>query len=131
MFLLQKRFIRSITFHHFTAHSTPIFLNLKILKLRDLLQLKLLSFVYDCINELSPSCFHSFFVLVEGVHQYGTRQVSNNDIFLSKKNTLQYGLRSVHYYGAKYWNDIPESIKKSISTNIFCLENVTASVKFN
>ena len=51
----------------------PILSNLKILKLYDLFELKLLSFVSDCVNKISPTCFHSFFALVESVHQYGTR----------------------------------------------------------
>ena len=95
------------------------FADLKILKLHDLFQLKLLSFVYDCVNRTSPSCFHSSFDLVESVHLYGTRQVTKNDIFVTQKNTLQYGIRSVRYCGAKCWNDIPVNIKRSPSANIF------------
>ena len=68
VFLLQKRVVRAISFAHFNAPSSPIFSDLKILKLHDLFQLKLLSFVYDCVNRTSPSCFHSFFDLVESVH---------------------------------------------------------------
>ncbi len=117
--LLQKRAIRAISFEHFTAPSTPIFSDLKILKLQDLFHLKLLSFVYECVNKISPSCFHSFFKLVGSVHQHGTRQVIKNNIFLTQKNTLQYGLRSVRYCGAKYWNDTPVEIKQSPSVNSF------------
>ena len=83
--LLQKRALRAISFEHFTAPSTPIFSDLKILKLQDLFHVKLLSFVYECVNKISPSCFHSFFKLVESVHQYGTRQVIKNNIFLTQK----------------------------------------------
>ena len=119
VFLLQKRVVRAISFVHFTAPSSPIFSDLKILKLHDLFQLKLLSFVYDCVNRTSPSCFHSFFDLVESVHLYGTRQVTKKDIFLTQKNTLQYGIRSVRFFGAKCWNDIPVDIKRSPSANIF------------
>ena len=74
------------------------------------------SFVYDCVNKISPSCFHSFFDLVQSVHQHYTRQATKNDIFLTQKNTSQYGLQSVCYFGAKCWNDIPMDIKKSPST---------------
>ena len=119
VFLLQKRVVKAISFAHFTSPSTPIFSDLKILKMHDLFQLKLLGFVYDCVNRISPSCFHSFFDLVESVHRYGTRQVTKNNIFLTKKNTLQYGIRSVRYCGAKFWNDIPLDIKKSPSPSIF------------
>ena len=109
-------------FEHFTSPSTPLFSDLKILKLRDLFQLKLLSFVYDCVNKVSPSCFHSFFDLVQSVHKHCTRQATKNDIFLTQKNTSQYGLRSVRYFGAKCWNDIPMDIKKSPSTISFRLK---------
>ena len=119
MLLLQKRVIKAILFQNFTSPSSPIFSDLKILKLHDLLQLKLLCFVYDCVNKISPSCFHSFFELVESVHPHRTRQATNNDIFLNQKNTLQYGLRSVRYFGAKCWNNIPSEIKSSPSAYIF------------
>ena len=119
VFLLQKRAVRAISFEHYTASSTPIFSDLKILKLQDLFHLKLLSFVYECVNKISPSCFHSFFELVGSVHQYGTRQVIKSNIFLTQKNTLQYGLRSVRYCGAKCWNNIPVDIKQSPSVSSF------------
>ena len=62
VFLLQKKVIRAIAFERFTSASTPLFSDLKILKLGDLFKLKPLSFVYDCVNKISPSCFHSFFI---------------------------------------------------------------------
>ena len=119
VFLLQKRVVRAMSFEHFTSHSTPIFLNLKTLKLHDLVQLKLLTFVYDCVNKIAPSYFHSFFALVETAHQYGMRQASKNDIFLTQKNTVQYGLMSVRLFGAKCWNNIPMVIKNSPSARTF------------
>ena len=116
---MQKRVIRAIAFEHFTSPTTPLFSDLKILKLHDLFQFKLLSFVYDCVNKTSPSCFHSFFDLVQSVHQHCTRQATKKDIFLMQKNTAQYGLRSVRYFGAKCWNEIPMDIRKSYSTISF------------
>ena len=62
VFLLQKKVIRAIAFENFTSHTTPLFSDLKTLKLHDLFQLKLLSFVYDCVNRISPSCFHVLFI---------------------------------------------------------------------
>ena len=119
VFLLQKRVIRAISFEHFTAPTTPIFSDLKILKLHDLFKLKMLIFVYESVNKFSPICFHNIFDSVASVHQYGTRQAGKDNIFLIQKNTNQYGLRSVHYHGAKCWNDIPVDIKRSPSVNIF------------
>jgi hypothetical protein len=119
IYLLQKKVVRAITFKNFTSPSTPIFSELKILKLYDLFHLKLLTFVYESVNLISPFYFHNFFETVSFVHQYDTRQARKGDIFMMRKNTLQYGLRSIKYAGAKSWNDIPFTIRQSPSTMIF------------
>ena len=62
VFLLQKRVVRAISCAHFTSASSPIFSEIKILKLQDLFKVKLLCFVYDCVNRISPSCFRSFLI---------------------------------------------------------------------
>ena len=64
VYLLQKRVIRAIAFESSTSHSTPIFSGLEILKLCDLFQLKLLTFVYESICKISPACFHNFLISV-------------------------------------------------------------------
>ena len=115
IFLLQKRIIRAISFQSFTSPSSPIFSDLKILKLHELFQLKLLSFVYECTNKIAPVCFHTFFEPIKSIHQHDTGNASKNDIFLTHKNTLQYGIKSIHFTGAKYWNSIPSTIKQSVS----------------
>ena len=122
VFLLQKRVIKAILFQNFASPSTPIFSDLKILKLHDMFQLKLLCFVYDCVNIISPFCFHSVFELVESFDLCCTRQANNNIIFLNRKNTLQYGLRSVRYLGVKCWNNFPLEIQSSPSAFTFRLK---------
>ncbi len=82
-------------------------LDLNILELHDLFNFKLLIFVYDSVNKISPACFHNFFETLSSVHQYNTRQASKGDIFMTQENTFLYGLRYIKYAGAKAWNDIP------------------------
>ena len=113
IYLLQKKVVRAIAFQNFTSPSSPIFSDLKILKLYDLLDLKLFSFVYEVVNRLSLPYFHNFFAMISDVHQYDTRQACEAGIFMTQHNTLQYGLRSVRYAGAKSWNNIPFNIKQS------------------
>ena len=81
VFLLQKRVIRAIAFESSTSHSPPIFSGLKILKLCDLFQLKLLTFVYESICKISPSCFHNVFkslayLFINMVHGRLARMIS-------------------------------------------------------
>ena len=122
IYILQKKVLKAITFKNSSSPSTPIFYDLKILKLYDLFHLKLLTLVYECINLISPIFFHNFFDNLTSVHQYNTRQACKGDIFMTQKNTLQYGLRSIKYAGAKSWNEIPAIIKQSRSVVIFCRE---------
>ena len=75
--------------------------------------------MYESVNKISPSFFHDFFETLTTVHHYDTRQASRGDIFMTRKNTLQYGLRSVRFAGAKSWNSISDDIKKSSSVFIF------------
>ena len=77
VFRLQKQ----LHFRTLTLHSTPIFSDLKILKLHDLFQLELLTFVYESVHKISSTCFHNFFKSVAFVHQYGTRLAGKNDNF--------------------------------------------------
>jgi len=122
IYILQKNVLKAITFKNSSSPSTPIFYDLKILKLYDLFHLKLLTLVYECMNLISPIFFHNFFDNLTSVHQYNTRQACKGDIFMTQKNTLQYGLRFIKYAGAKSWNEIPAIIKQSRSVVIFCRE---------
>ena len=119
IYILQKKVVRAIAFMNFTSPSSPIFSDLKILKLYDLFHLKLLLFVYESVNRISPSVFHNFFEILSDVHQHDTRQARKGDIFMTRHNTLQYGERSIRYTGAKSWNNIPFNIKQSPSVTSF------------
>ena len=119
IYLLQKKIVRATAFKNFTSPSTPIFSEMKILKLNDLFHFKLLIFVYESFHLISPTFFRNFFETLSTVHQYDTRRAHKGDIFMTRKNTLQYGLRSIKYAGAKSWNDIPSKIKQSTSVVIF------------
>ena len=100
-------------------HLHQFFSEFKLLKLYDLLDLVLLTFVYESVNRISPSCLFNFFQILSEVHQYGTRRAREGDIFMTQENTLQYGLRPVRYAGAKYWNNIPFNINQAPSAMSF------------
>ena len=44
---------------------------------------------------------YSIFVLLDAL-----LQASKGDVFLTGKNSLQYGLKSVRFAGAKLWNNV-------------------------
>ena len=73
------------------------------------------TFFFDSISKTSPGCFHDFFLFSSSVHQYATRQASQRDLFMSRKNSLQYGLKSIRYLDAKLWNALPVEERNSSS----------------
>ena len=61
----------------------------------DVFKSKLLTFVYESINKLTPICFHNFFCHNASIHSHSTRQSTRGDLFLTQRKTLQYDLRSI------------------------------------
>ena len=110
---LQKRAIRAISFQPYLSHTLPIFKDLKILRLCEIFELRLLTFVYESVKKISPLCFHNFFTFNASIHQYQTRQACRSDLYLTQKKSLQYGLKSIKYVGCKLWNDLPLVIRNS------------------
>ena len=85
IFRLQKKAVRAISFQPRMSPSLPIFNDLKLLRLSDIFELRLLTFVFESVNKTSPDCFHNFFLFNSSVHQYSTRQASHGDLYLTKK----------------------------------------------
>ena len=99
--MFQKRILKIITFNEITAPSGPLFDSLQILKLNDLFQLQVASFVYECINSLAPIYFKNYFTSIHTVSGTGTRQAWKGDLHALRCNTTQYGIRSIHYSGVR------------------------------
>ena len=119
IFRLQKKAVRAISFQPRLSPSLPIFKDLKLLKLSEIFEFRLLTFVYDSVNKTSPDCFHNFFLFTSSVHQYSTRQASQGDLYLTRKNSLQYGLKSLRYLGAKLWNTLSAELRNASSKILF------------
>ena len=101
VFVIQKSIMKVITFNEMIVHSTSIFDGLKILRLNDVFQLQLVCFVYKCINNLSPLYFRNYFIVISSAHSIGTCQSKRGDLFVEGKNTTEYGIRSIHFSGAR------------------------------
>ena len=117
--MIQKKIIRVITFNKMNAHTSPIFIQLDFLKMEDIRQLQLLSFVYDCLNKTAPIFFHDYLTPSSECHNFNTRLASHGDLFLDGKNTFQYGIKSIEYNGARLWNMLPVALRESSSPSDF------------
>ena len=119
--ITQKKIVRIITFSEHRAPSEPLFKSLCTLNFL------VLSFIFQWIHHLTPANFNNYFQFASSVHQYSTRQVSNNNIYIKSVNSTQYGLRSVQITGPSLWNSLPVNLKNCLT--VPCNNFFFASVK--
>lgn len=105
--VLQKRIVRIITSKPYLAHSTPLFLKTKILKLRDVYKFHVGIYMYhlktdNCINY--PD------------HSHDTRNSNNARPSFHRLTQCQLDLS---YAGPTVWNTIPPNIRNSPTISLF------------
>ena len=92
IYIIQKRVIKAMTFSDVMSQSAPLFHQLEILKLQDVHILQTVSFVFNCVRDLGPDHFN--FQKNSTIHPYNTRQASREDLFLFRRNTDPFGLKT-------------------------------------
>ena len=113
LFKIQKRVVRTILSKRRTDESTPLFKQLKILKLDDINCLNIANFVYKSVNRLinSPIYFRP-----NVIGRYNLRREPSLQVPFAGSRQTQ---RFVHYRGVKVWNSIPLDIRNSPSLQSF------------
>ena len=101
---LQNNAVRIINFANFRASVTPLYLKSKILKLSDYINLMNFLYIKDSINGNLPCVFNNTFQLSRNLHTYYTRGASQFKINLPKVKTEAYGIKSITYQSAHFWN---------------------------
>ena len=114
--VLQKRAVRIITGSEYLAHTNPLFIQTKILKLSDVSLYCINLHVFKNIDDYNS----------QSDHGYNTRGVSN---LRSEFRRLTSTQRSLGFIGPKCWNDLPIELKmlNKVSTFRFKLKNYLLS----
>ena len=69
--VLKNNALRLITFpSDFRDHVTPLYIQLKLLKIKDLIILKNLLLIHDYFNKELPESFQNYFILDKDKHLY-------------------------------------------------------------
>ena len=97
--------------------SDPIFKDLGILKVQDVYKLTTLKFIYESLNKLNPTQFHTYFKYTTGIQT--TTASRNNNLDPPMVRTVTYGLKSLKYSGCKLWNNLPMNIRNAVSIDVF------------
>ena len=106
--ILQDKCVRIMTFAPFRSNTDQSYIDLGLLKVRDVIKTNQLKIVYDYYDQKLPDDLMSLFVLSSNIHM--TNQVLNsainNLIHIPAFGTITYGQNSIKYHCAKLWNDM-------------------------
>ena len=114
--ILQQKAISCINKLYYIAHTEPLFIRNKILKLDDLYKFELSKFMFDCINGLIPTPIHEYFTTNATIHAHQTRKRSIPHV------TQTFGTiseRTDTHTGPKTWTEIPQTIRLHQNKNIY------------
>ena len=87
--------------------------------------MRISNFIYNCLNKNSPVNFQLWFRLTIQVHKIRSRYINidksiyTNNLFIPTTRTSHYDLKLIKVQGPKTLNEIPPTIRNSISSNIF------------
>ena len=114
--LLQKKAIRIISNTDYLAHSSKLFLNLKLLKLDDIMKFQLGTFMYKLKYNKLPNVIPHMFVTNENIHSHNTRNKNGCLITSVRTNCRKF---TVGYAGPILWNSFPQKLRQLPSEVIF------------
>ena len=104
----KKRAIRTISHQSYLAHTEPLFLSLKLLKLKDIHSYVLACFLFNNDLQNRPEYARS--------HNYNTR---NHCDLMPTYRRLTISQRSISYAGPMLWNSLPADVQNSRSLPVF------------
>ena len=96
VFKLQKLALRAITASKYNAHTSPLFIKLKLLKIHDIFKLNMLKFYFKYKKNKLPKFFTGMFDEIYPSHEHDTRQkdkpVNPRWESLAAKKSIRYSL---------------------------------------
>ena len=113
--ILQKKAVRLMSFSHKDAPSSPIFKDLQILKLNDLITTNNVNFVHKTLNKLSPSHFKNFYELHIPNHDYNTVNNPNSQYSIPAGSVSLINIQpdSLKHRCAQDWNEILKNLSRA------------------
>lgn len=114
VFKLQKKALRIIFNAKFNAHTDPLFIQSRLLKIQDIRLMYELKFAYKLINDLLPQYFLNDFLKTRSVSRYNIR---NPEKYVIPRVKHEYAKQNCRYRIPKVLNEISDNIVSKISTH--------------
>ena len=97
-----------MTFAPYNSNVDQSFLDLKLLKVREVIKIQQVKVVYDFHDKCLPDDLMGLFRLSTNIHITNLilNSALNNLIHIPKIKTVTYGNHSIRYHCAKLWNEM-------------------------
>lgn len=105
---IQKKIVRVVCKKPYLTPTSPLFYELKVLKLVDLIDIETLVFMFKVYNGQVPNTMLNMFVKNKNVHRHETRQQNN---FHAQHVRTNIKALNVQIRGATLWNNLSNDIK--------------------
>ena len=114
--IVQKRFIRLMTFSDYLAHSRPLFFRLYILPIYELYKYNLAVYMFRIINILIPLLTHRQFIFNSSIHHHDTRSKSKIHTRYCRTAMRQ---NTFAFQEPRLWSELPSYLTTATSLPIF------------
>ena len=108
---LQKKCVRLLSFSDFKSHTNPLFIDLGLLKVEDILQFHHLKLAYEFSNSLLPEDISNLFKWSRDQQTTNLTLLSNtnNKLALPAIKNVTTGLNSLRFHCASLWNNFTKN----------------------
>ena len=116
-----------MTFSNFNAHSNELFINLNLLKVREIIKVRNITLVHQILTNDCPPRVSSVFSLNYLQHSHRTRDNTTKGLLARPSfRTFTYGVNSICYQSILQWNEFQKSHPDSTMTKltILSLKNI-------
>ena len=127
--VLQKKAMRLISFAHFQAHTDPLFKDMKMLKIMDIVKMNNILFVHNVLNNKAPKHFNDYFVIKQTHHDHRTINNPNSTYSIPKGSLVlpqietAIGKQQIKYICSENWNSILKLLSIKYPQNYLSIEN--------
>ena len=111
-----------MTFSDFNSHTNPLFMNLKLLKVREIIKSQQLKLAYEFYKIQLPPSIQNLFQLDSDIHNYETNSSAKHLLHIPQIITTSYGNKSLKYHCPILWNS---TIKNNIAIDNKVKNNVS------
>ena len=107
--ILQNKLLRVLTKKDRMYSTNKLHNDLELLKINDIYESEILSFVYNCVNKNVPKVMGNYFTMLSDTHNVNTR--NKNHILYDPCLKSKIGRLSVKQKGVQLWNKLDKSLK--------------------